>query len=186
MLRRTLILAVMLPLGLFVAARIVQVRADGPLGPLPGGPLRSGPIVPEPEVDWASESGPLGLIELQLVDPPHSRTVVGLVHGGALYAVCDRGYIWRRLPRAAMRLTRRFMYAARTWPEEALRDGRGVVRIGGKRYPRRAVRVTDPELLTTLREVVRVATAERSSEPLLEGPQDPDSIWFFRMEPLSD
>lgn len=183
MLRRALILAVLLPLTLFVAARIAQTRADGPLGPFPGGPLRAGVLATEPEVSWTPEIGSLGLIELQLVDPPRSRTMVALVHDGALYAVCDRGYIWHRLPSGAARLTRRLLYAFRTWPEDALHDGRAVVRIGGKRYLRQAVRVTDPELLATLRERVLRATVERSSEPLLDGPEDPDSIWFFRMDP---
>jgi hypothetical protein len=184
--RTRALISVVLLLSLFVAARIAQTRADGPLGPIPGGPLRAGPLVSDPEVNWASEFDPLGLIELQLVDPPRSRATVALVHDGVLYAVCDRGYVWRRLPRAGARLVRRVLYALRTWPEEALIDGRAVVRVGGKRYPRQAVRVTDPVLLTSLRELVDRATAAHSSEPLLNDPQDPESIWFFRLDPRRD
>lgn len=185
MLRRVLISAGLL-LGLFVVARIALTRADGPLGPFQGGPLRAGVLVSEPDVDWASVIGPTGLIELQLVEPAHSRTIVALVHDGALFGVCDRGYVWRRLPRAGTRLTRQLLYAFRTWPDEALLDGRAVLRVGGKRYPRQAVRVTDAELLTLLRERVDRSLAVRSSDPLPRGSQDPDSIWFFRMDPRRD
>jgi len=181
--RRRNLVAICAGLGMIVVLRVGQLQADGPLGPIQGGPLRTGQIVLDADVDWAGEIGPLRLIEFQLVDPPHSRTTVAFVHDGALYVVCDRGYIWRRLPRARMRLARRLMYALRTWPDEALLDGRAVVRLRGKRYLRQAVRVTDSDVLESLREIATQAAREHLSEPLLAVPQDPESIWFFRLDP---
>ena len=70
-------------------------------------------------------------------------------------------------------------------PEDAVRDGRVVLRIAGKRYPRQAVRVTDPELLATLRsQLEEMAGQWVAPEPLGEAPTDgPRDIWFFRMDP---
>ncbi len=69
------------------------------------------------------------------------------------------------------------------WHEDALRDGRVVLRIAGKRYERQAVRVTDPELLAKLRSIVVEMANQYFSSSLLDVPTDPQEIWFFRMEP---
>ncbi len=71
------------------------------------------------------------------------------------------------------------------WHEDALSDGRAVLRIGGNLYERQAVRVTDPALDAALRAQLEdmarqwLGDTARSPAPT-EGPRD---IWFFRMDP---
>jgi hypothetical protein len=98
-------------------------------------------------------------------------------------AACDLGFIWGRFAGQRRRILH-LIYLLKGWHEDALRDGRVVLRIAGKRYERQAVRITDLELLSRLRAQVEEAVEEWiSPEPLApaltEGPKD---IWFFRMD----
>ncbi len=164
---------VAVPVGIGVVARF----SDGPIGPFPGGPLRAGALVTEPDVDWSFANAE---IELQLVEPPGSRIVGVVVHEGELFAVCDLGFIARRSP---VLPPMRRMYQLKRWHEHALRDGRVVLRIAGKRYERQAVLVTDAGLLATLRPIVEELAEQFFSAALLAVPTDPEHIWFFRMDP---
>ena len=70
----------------------------------------------------------IGTIELQLLEPPRSRLVWVVEHGGKIYVVSGHmgsviGRLWKR------------------WPVEAEQDGRAIVRIAGNRYPRILVRI---------------------------------------------
>ena len=153
---------------------------DGPLGGIPGGRLRAGPLVSEPVVDWSFADNQN--IEVQLVEPPTSRTTWVWVHEGQLYVPVDLGLIMRRIP-APQRWVGSLVARFKHWHRDALRDGRVVLRIAGKRYERQAVRVTDPELLATL--TLRFEKwAERTfSSPLGEVPtHGPNDLWFFRMD----
>jgi len=173
-------------LGIGIAARV----ADGPLGPFPGGELRSGDLVAEQQVDWSLATGgkvenqgaePL-FVELQLAQPLGSRTTGVLFHEGELYLPCDLGFVWRRVP-APARWMLSLIYRLKSWHEHALLDGRVVVRIRGKRYERRAVRVSDPALLTRLRAEVERGAAQMFGRPLGPAPAEPpNDIWFFRLE----
>jgi hypothetical protein len=124
-------------LGFAVAALIAIVGAvvlaarfsDGPWGILAGGPLTSGELVTGAEPDWSFAKDVME-IEFQLVDPPRSRTTWILVNAGKVYIPC--GYMDSTLGRLW-----------KQWPAEAERDGRGVIRVNGKRYERQLVRVTD-------------------------------------------
>ena len=164
--------------GIGVVARF----SDGPIGPFPGGPLRTGSLVSELDVDWSFAEG-VQLVELQLVEPPGSRITGVIVHEGQLFAVCDLGFIAHRLPDTVMGWMLSPIYRFKRWHEHALRDGRVVLRIAGKRYEQQAVRVTDPELLATLRSIIVEMANQYFSSPLLDVPTDPEEIWFFRMEP---
>ena len=98
-------------------------------------------------------------------------------------AVCDLGFIWGRFAGQRRRILH-LIYLLKGWHEDALRDGRVVLRIAGKRYERQAVRITDPELLSRLRAQVKEGVEEWISPTALapaptEGPKD---IWFFRMD----
>lgn len=64
---------------------VAQRMSDGPTGPIPGGLLRTGTLVSEPDVDWSFANGQM--IELQLVEPLGSRTTGVMVHEGQLYAI---------------------------------------------------------------------------------------------------
>lgn len=134
---------------------------DGPMGPLPGGPLRDGDLVSAEGVDW-SFVNPVREIELQLLNPARSRTTWVVVHGGQLYVPC--GFV--QVP------------FFKRWHEEAMRDGRAVVRIQGRRYPVRLVRVTDPTIYQ------RVAERLVRKYP---GPfPEPDEVWIFRLDPREE
>ena len=178
--------------GLIGAGLIAARSADGPIGPIPGGPLEAGALVSEPDVDWSLATGgeierqfdaPL-LIELQLVEPPGSRITGVMLYDGQLYVPCDLGFSWARFS-GPQRWILHLIYLAKRWHEDAVRDGRVVLRIEGKRYQRQAVRVTDPELLATLRSEFETTVAQwLSPEPLGEAPTEgPRDIRFFRMDP---
>jgi len=169
-------------LVLVLAAAVFAIGrfADGPLGPLAGGPLRAGDLVATP-ADWGSDGG--YVLELQLVETGRSRTTGSLIYDHHLYVPCDLGFIWRRLPSAGMRGIARVLWTVKHWHEDAMRDGRVVLRLDGKRYPGQAVRVTDPALLAKLRSIMEERAAKYVHATLTDVPADPDAIWFFRIDP---
>ncbi len=171
-----LVALVAVPVGIGVVARF----SDGPIGPFPGGPLRTGTLVSEPDVDWSFADG--REIELQLVEPLGSRITGAIVHEGQLFVPCDLGFMWGRFS-GRTRWMLHLIYVLKRWHEDALRDGRVVLRTAGKRYERQAVRVTAPELLATLRSMIEEMANQYFSSPLLDVPTDPKEIWFFRMDP---
>ena len=166
-----------LVLGL-VAVAIVSRSLDGPLRPLPfallpGGPLRTGELVTGPEPDW-SFARDIEVMEFQLLEPARSRTIWLLVHEGKLYVAC--GYMnswWGRL--------------WKQWPHDAMKDGRAVIRIDGKRYEREAIRVTDPELFWAVvkesRRKYRPQGVQALPDPL--PPIESTGAWLFELAPRS-
>lgn len=173
---------------------VAQRLSDGPLNDIiPGGPLRAGTLVSEAEIDWRTVLGgqrvlgdqrEMEPVELQLVEPPSSRYVGIMLHEGQLYVPCDLGFMWGRFSGSQRRVLH-LIYLFKRWHEDALRDGRAVLRIAGKRYERQAVRVTDPALLAALRlQLEEMARQWVAPEPLAEAPSEgPRDIWFFRMDP---
>lgn len=107
----------------FFAPRFVH---DGPLGPIPGGPLRAGELFTFPVSDW-SFAADTQEIELQLASQSISRTTWILVRGGAAYVPCALG-------------------GPKQWHLAAERDGRATLRIDGQRYPVTLARDDDPSL----------------------------------------
>jgi len=144
--------------GVALAARL----SDGPLGFFAGGAFRSGERVTGP-VDW-SFARDLDTVELQLLDPPRSRTTWILLHEGHAYIPCG-------LP--SLRIWKR-------WPHEALRDGRGVLRVEGRLYEVTLVKVQDA---ATFQALLGVLSGKYPAAP--EGEAGPDDIWFFRLDPRS-
>ena len=182
-LRYLAIAAAVLVVSLIGTVLVAQRIADGPIGPFGGGPLRAGTLVTEPNVDWSFLGGGRE-IEFQLIEPPRSRITGSLVVDGQLYVPCDLGFFWRRIPSAGFRWIGGVIYFFKHWHEDALRGGRAVLRIAGKRYERQAVRVTDPEQLAKLRSIFEErAKKYLGSGSLLDVPADPEAIWFFRMDP---
>ncbi len=147
-------------IALLVGAGVVARFSDGPIAVFPGGPFRSGQPA-EGEPDW-SFARDVEEIELQLADPPRSRTVWVVVHQGLPYVSCSflDVPLWKK------------------WPYEVLEDGRVVLRIEGRLYERQAVKVTDPEEY----QAVRALVAEKYGLGA-EQRTDPDTVWVFRLEP---
>jgi len=134
---------------------------DGPVAAFPGGPLVVGRLVAERDVDWSFAES-LDTIELQLVEPPRSRTVWFVLHEGALYVPCGvpNFTLWKQ------------------WPHQAREDGRAVLRVDGRRYERQAVQVTDPKEWTP---VLQLVTQKYGvGDPADAGADD---VWIFRMDP---
>jgi len=149
--------------GLAVVARFI----DGGIAIFPGGPLESGELVsgPEPDGDWGFARD-VAEMTFQLVEPPQSRTIWLLVHEGRLFVVSGYmktpvGRLWKK------------------WPAQAERDGRCVIRLEGKRYERRAVRIHDRALFEPL-----TAEAERKYGIALtaDGVADGEA-WVFELLP---
>jgi len=167
---------------IIVVGLVAQRLSDGPTGPIPGGELRKGLLVSQTNIDWSFAHGQD--LELQLMEPMGSRITGAMVYRGELYVPCDLGFMWGRFE-GQTRLILNIIYVFKRWHEDALLDGGVVLRIAGKRYERQAVRVTDPELLASLRlQLEEMAAVWVAPDPLgeasTEGPRD---IWFFRMDP---
>lgn len=141
---------------------------DGPIGPIAGGALVAGEETPSETFAWESLHA-VGEIQMQLLQPPRSRTVWVAVHEGAAYIPC--GFLnvplWKQ------------------WPYAALEDGRAVIRVGGEIKPAdgkklavQLVRVED----AAIREAVGKEVARKYNLPG-DGNADEDSVWIFRVEP---
>ena len=158
-------------LALFVLAIVVVLVAarfaDGPVAIVAGGPFTSGELVTGPEPDWSFVRG-LQEVEFQLVDPPRSRTTWILNHGDKAYIPCGYmttwwGRIWKR------------------WPIEVEKDDRAILRIGGKLYDRRLVRIEEgPMVAPLLAQLGRkyLGGNETPSEAVTAG-----YLWLFELAP---
>ena len=148
-------------LGIAVLAACLVFAArfgDGPLGPLPGGPM-SGERVTEPVTDWGFVAE-RDTVELEVnPDWPRSITTWVLADGGRAYI--PAGFAARK-----------------TWPAQVAGDGRVVLRVDGKLYERQAVRVTDEGLVEELR-----ALLIRKYDLDPEGNFASPATWFFRLDP---
>ena len=105
-----------------VLGLVVTKFFDGPLGPLPGGALRSGEIVTAAVDDWSFVTD-IELIEMQLVAENQSRTVGIVFDDGAAYVSSTPATYWHR----------KVETSADAW-----------VRIEGRRYPITLSRVQEP------------------------------------------
>ncbi len=156
-------LGVLALVGLLVAARF----ADGPIGIVAGGAFRSGERVSGQEPDW-SFVREVREVELQLLDPPRSRTTWILEHAGSVYIPC--GYMdssWGRF--------------WKQWPLEAEKDGRAILRIGDALYERELVRITDGPLRTPL--LAELARKYLGGRPVPPSAVSSGSLWLFELAP---
>lgn len=140
------------------AIAAVSRFADGPLVEfLPGGPLTSGTWIEDAPTDWsfvASEQ----VVELES-DGRSRKTWILMIDGNA-YIPASLGFP-----------------PLKTWHERALVDPTAVVRIAGKRYPRRLVRIEDSNLKSQLGQQVRLKYGG--------APAEESGAWFFRLDPPS-
>jgi hypothetical protein len=155
-----------LGLVLLVALVLFAARfADGPIEIIAGGPFTSGEMFDGPEPDWSFVRDTT-TVEFQLLNPERSRTTWIIEHQGKIYIPCGYmttswGKIWKK------------------WPIEAELDGRALLRVDGKLYPRQLVRVkSDPELEKIVRILSRKYKIPANVEAVESG-----YLWLFEMAP---
>lgn len=132
---------------------------DGPLGPIPGGPLVAGSEASEPVTDWAFVSD-IGEVELQLATEDRSRTTWILAHEGVAYVPCSLGFP-----------------PGKRWYKDAAVDGRAVLRIEGQRYPVTLTKLDD-EAVQELEAVVRSEVTRKYGQ----APPSDAGVWLFRID----
>jgi len=156
-------LALLLVIGaVFLAARF----HDGPFGIVAGGPLTSGDLVtPPPEPDWTFVHD-VPTVEFQLLSPARSRTTWILELDGRIYIPC--GY----MNSAVGRLWKH-------WPIEAEHDGRAILRVDGKRYPRQLVRIQSGPTVERLTQEL----GRKYGAPATPAAVESGSLWLFELAP---
>ena len=146
-------------------AAIKQRFADGPNRVFSGGALVSGELHRGAEPDW-SFVNETPTVELQLLDPVQSRRIWTASVDGKLFVWSGYmnslvGKLWK------------------SWPAQAERDGRAVMRIDGVRYERQLVRVRSGEGLETLTALINEKYASRTSPEAI----DSGDVWMFEAAP---
>jgi len=165
--RGLLVIGVLVLIPVFaLAALAVSTRlSDGPSVIFAGGPLVAGEMVTGPEPDWSFVRD-IRVFELQLLNPPRSRTLWIVEHEGKLYLNSNymgglRERLWKR------------------WPAQAERDGRAIMRIEGKRYERTLVRIkTGPIVEGVTAEFTRKYGVEMTPAEV-----EAEELWLFEMAP---
>jgi hypothetical protein len=152
---RLVLAAIALVALLFFGARL----HDGPLGPIPGGALASGPEVTEAIGDW-SFAKEVGEIELQLASEGTSRTTWILVFDGQAYVPCSLGFP-----------------PGKRWHEQAAADGRATLRIEGRRYPVTLTKLDDAAV-AQMETTVRAEVGRKYGQ----APPTDAGVWLFRVE----
>ena len=154
-----------IPVTAVTTAAVKQRFADGPNRLFSGGPLVAGELHTGPEPDWSFVRD-IPTIELQLLDPPRSRRIWTTEYDGRLY-------VWSGYMGTAVgRLWKR-------WPVQAQRDGRAVLRIDGKRYERRLVRIESGEVLDGISAAIRDKYPSQVTRASVEA----GGSWVFEAAP---
>ena len=79
-----------------VGVLIAQKVSDGPMGPLQGGPFKTGEIVVR-QTDWSFVEQANGLPEILLIAPGTSRITGLIVYKRELYIPCDPTALFFRI-----------------------------------------------------------------------------------------
>ena len=151
---------------LLIGLAAIAVRySDGPIGMVAGGPLVAGELVTGPEPDWRFTHD-INTVEFQLLSPARSRTTWILELNGRIYIPC--GYMDSTLGRLW-----------KHWPIEAERDGRAVLRIDGKRYPRQLVRIRSGDIIGPLTQEI----SRKYAVPATPAAVESGNLWLFELTP---
>ena len=155
----------LIPVTAVVTAAAKQRFADGSNRVFSGGPLVSGELHAGPEPDWRFTDD-IQTIDLQLLDPPRSRTIWIQAHDDKIYVFSGFmstavGRLWKR------------------WPVQAERDGRAVLRIDGRRYERQLVRIESGAALEGITGAIRDKYTYDVSRATVEA----GDTWVFEAAP---
>ena len=151
---------VVVVLAFFVVTRFT----DGPMGIITGGAFSSGEVVSE-EPDWRYVKD-YDIVEFQLLDPARSRTTWIVEHDGRIfipsgYMLSNVGKIWKQ------------------WPLQAEKDGRAILRVDAKLYPRQLVRINDDPVLPAVLAELSRKYANGAQIPVSEVSRG--SLWIFEL-----
>ena len=151
---------VVVVLAFFVVTRFT----DGPMGIITGGAFSSGEVVSE-EPDWRYVKD-YDIVEFQLLDPARSRTTWIVEHDGRIfipsgYMLSNVGKIWKQ------------------WPLQAEKDGRAILRVDAKLYPRQLVRIKDDPVLPAVLAELSRKYANGAQIPVSEVSRG--SLWIFEL-----
>ena len=151
---------VVVVLAFFVVTRFT----DGPMGIITGGAFSSGEVVSE-EPDWRYLKD-YDIVEFQLLDPARSRTTWIVEHDGRIfipsgYMLSTVGKIWKQ------------------WPLQAEKDGRAILRVDAKLYPRQLVRIKDDPVLPAVLAELSRKYANGAQIPV--GEVSRGSLWIFEL-----
>ena len=151
---------VVVVLAFFVVTRFT----DGPMGIITGGAFSSGEVVSE-EPDWRHVKD-YDIVEFQLLDPARSRTTWIVEHDGRIfipsgYMLSTVGKIWKQ------------------WPLQAEKDGRAILRVDAKLYPRQLVRIKDDPVLPAVLAELSRKYANGAQIPVSEVSRG--SLWIFEL-----
>ena len=151
---------VVVVLAFFVVTRFT----DGPMGIVTGGAFSSGEVVSE-EPDWRYVKD-YDIVEFQLLDPARSRTTWIVEHDGRIfipsgYMLSTVGKIWKQ------------------WPLQAEKDGRAILRVDAKLYPRQLVRIKDDPVLPAVLAELSRKYANGAQIPVSEVSRG--SLWIFEL-----
>ena len=155
----------LIPVTAVLTAAAKQRVSDGSDFVFSGGPLVSGEMHTGPEPDW-SFTNDITTIELQLVDPPRSRTIWVGEHDGKLYVFSAYmrsavGRLWK------------------SWPRQAEQDGRAVLRIDGRRYERQLRRIESGPALEGITASIGAKYSYDISRDIVER----GDVWMFEAAP---
>ena len=148
-----------------VTAAVKQRSADGPNRVFSGGALVSGKLYSGVEPNW-SFINDIDTLELQLLNPEQSRriwtaSVDGKIYVWSGYMNSMVGKLWK------------------SWPAQAERDGRAIVRIDGVRYERQLVRMKSGAGLEALTSLLNEKYASTATPAAI----DSGDLWMFEAAP---
>ncbi|MCR9279404.1 MAG: hypothetical protein NXH85_15715 [Pseudomonadaceae bacterium] len=149
LLKLIVLVAVLLGVTAFVARFM-----DGPLIMLPGGPLTSGEMVTDADVDWAQFKD---VQEVELESDGRSRITWILVKDDTAYIPASLAFP-----------------PGKTWHEQILIDPVAMLRINGKRYPVTLKRVDDE----AEKAAIQAANAGKYQAP---PGSDASNVWLFEI-----
>ena len=156
---------ILIPVTAVSTAAVKQRLSDGSNFVFSGGPLVEGELYSGPEPDWSFVDD-IPLIELQLINPPTTRTIWTAENEGKLYVWS--GYMGTRVGR---------MW--KQWPLQAEADGRAIVRINGVRYERNLRRIqSGPNLEGIAAAITNKYPSQTTATSIESG-----SVWLLEAEP---
>ena len=158
----------LVPTTAVITAAAKQSSADGPNRVFSGGPLTSGELYTGAEPDWRFLSD-VPTLELQLLNPPESRRIwVAEVRG--------KMYVWSGYMNSF------FGKIWKTWPVQAVADGRAVVRIEGIRYERQLKRIQTGDVLDEIAAVISAKYPSQATRAVI----DSGDLWVFEVAPRNE